>query len=317
MPLKIIFAGTPEFAIPTLQALITSKHSICAVYTKPDRPAGRGLKLTSSAVKDFAIANKIQVLQPETLKDFAIQKIMHDFEADILVDVAYGLFLPKEVLTMFKYGCINVHPSLLPRWRGAAPIQRTLLAGDAVTGVTIMQVDEGWDTGDILTQIKVDIKQDDTSASLSEVLANLGAELLLTTLDKIEANEVQPQVQDEKLSCYAKKITKEEANLDWSLTAMQLERVIRAFNPWPVAFTAISDQTIRIWRAIAEEEILDSTKRAFGTIVKIDKNGIYVATGCGILRILELQLPGGKRLPVNAILNAKHELFAIGKKFHG
>jgi methionyl-tRNA formyltransferase len=314
MALKIIFAGTPEFAAPSLQALIKSEHSVCAVYTQPDRPAGRGLKLTPSAIKNLALANNLVVLQPETLKDQTVQKTMHDFGADILVDVAYGLFLPKEVLTMFNYGCINVHPSLLPRWRGAAPIQRALLAGDTETGVTIMQVDEGWDTGDILAQIKIGIKQKDTSASLHQNLAEIGADLLLKILEKIEARQIQPLPQDEKLSCYAKKIIRDEARLDWSLDAMQLERAVRAFNPWPVAFSSIDDQLVKIWQA---EAIASTGDKLPGSIIKTDKNGIYVATGNGVLGILELQLPGGKRLSAGSVLNAKQKLFTVGKRFDG
>lgn len=314
MALKIIFAGTPDFAVTSLQALFKSKHTICAVYTQPDRPAGRGLVLQPSAVKEFALANNLQVFQPETLKDSDAQKSMQEFAADILVDVAYGLFLPKPILDMFKFGCVNVHPSILPRWRGAAPIQHAILAGDTETGVTIMQVDEGWDTGAIIAQTKIGITQEDTSKSLHTILAKAGADLLLATLDKIENHQIQLTPQDETLSRYAKKITKENARLDWQLGATQLDQTVRAYNPWPVAFSTFSGETIRIW---SSKKTSETTSAAPGTIIKTDKNGIDVATGSGVLRILSLQLPGGKVLPAEALLNSKNKLFAVGKKFDG
>jgi len=305
MALSIIFAGTSEFALPTLEALLNSLHSVRAVYTKPDRLTGRGQKLTADPVKQFAQQHNLPIYQPEILS-----KIEH---ADIMVNVAYGLLIPKEILTAFKYGCINVHPSLLPRWRGAAPIQRAILAGDTETGLTIMQLDEGWDTGDILKQTKISINNTDTTASMKEKLSKLGTELLLEVLHDIEKDKLNPMPQDNSNSCYANKITKQEAQLNWQLSAIELDRAIRAFNPWPIAFTKIDDLIIRIWKAIA---INNTTQDFPGTIVNADKKGIDVATIDGILRLLELQLPGGKLLNALEILNSKRDLFNPGKCFH-
>ncbi len=308
MALSIIFAGTSEFAIASLKALLASPHSVCAVYTKPDQPAGRGQKLTASPIKKLALEQNLPLYQPETLKNH-----IPEVTADILVDVAYGLLLPKNILTAFKYGCINVHPSLLPRWRGAAPIQRAILAGDTETGVTIMQMDEGWDTGDILKQTKIPINNTDTTAMLLDKLAKLGAELLLDVLTEIEQNKLNPILQDDAKSCYANKITKQEAELNWNLSAEELNRAVRAFNPWPIAFTKINDLIIRIWKA---EAINVPCSNAPGTIVNTDKKGIDVATQNGILRLLELQMPGGKILSAGEMLNARQQIFKIGKCFH-
>lgn len=308
MALSIIFAGTSEFALPSLKALLTSPHSVCAVYTKTDQPAGRGQKLTASPIKKLALEQNLPIFQPETLKNHTPEAT-----ADVFIDVAYGVLLPKEILTAFKYGCINVHPSLLPRWRGAAPIQRAILAGDTETGVTIMQMDEGWDTGDILKQTKIPINNTDTAAILLDKLAKLGAELLLDVLTEIEQNKLNPIPQDDAKSCYANKITKQEAGLNWNLSAKELNRAIRAFNPWPVAFTKINDLAIRIWKA---EAINVPCSDAPGTIVSTDKKGIDVATQNGILRLLELQMPGGKILSAGEILNARQQIFKVGKCFH-
>jgi methionyl-tRNA formyltransferase len=313
MPLKIIFAASSEFANPSLDALIKSHHKILAVYTQPDRPAGRGLKPTPTPVKQSALQHNLPIHQPETLKNKKQQQILHNMHADIMIDVAYGLFLPKEVLTTFKYGCINVHPSLLPRWRGAAPIQRAILAGDAETGVTVMQVDEGWDTGNILNQTKINISVTDTAASMQEKLSKLGAKLLLGVLESLEQGKLKPIPQDDSKSCYADKITKHNAQLDWQLSADELDRIIRAFNPWPVAFTKIDQHILRIWKAIPSDV---KTDKPPGTIMNTDKKSIDVATGKGILRLLELQLPGGKILSASEMLNSKKDLFKMGKSFY-
>jgi len=313
MSLKIVFAGTPLFAIPALVALLESEHSVCAVYTKPDRPAGRGQKLTKSPIKQFAEQHNLLIHQPETLKDKIVQQTLKELQADIMVDVAYGLFLPKEVLDLFKFGCINIHPSMLPRWRGAAPIGRAILVGDKETGVTIMQVDEGWDTGAILKQIKAPINDTDTTENLQKTLSQIGAELLLEVLRDIEANKLKPIEQDDSKSCYAEKIKKSEAELNWQLSAIELDRMVRAFNPWPVAFTYIDNQLIRIWKTIP---LTIKTQEPPGTIINATKEGIDVATGKGILRLLELQLAGGKILTVAAILNSKRDLFKVGNRFH-
>lgn len=302
MALKIIFAGTPEFAIPTLQALLNSEHQICAVYTQPDRPAGRGQKLTASAVKQLAVAHQLPVYQPVTLRDATVQQILRNFNADIMIVIAYGLILPKAVLTIPRYGCVNVHASLLPHWRGAAPIQRAILNGDKLTGITIMQMDEGLDTGEILQQENCSIHDDDTSASLQERLAKLGATALLEALTKIESNSIQQKPQDNALTSHAAKISKAEAELDWHLSAIALDRKIRAFNPWPVAYTLFQQQPLRIWQAKALPE---KSSLAPGTLIHADKSGIDVATGEGILRILQLQLPNGPRISPNDFVNAR------------
>ncbi len=313
MALRIVFAGTAEFAVTTLKALFETNHELVAVYTQPDRPSGRGQKLCGSLVKQFALEHNLPLYQPETLKDIEAQQQLKSLNADIMVDVAYGLLLPEQVLQMFRFGCINIHPSLLPRWRGAAPIQHSLLAGDTETGVTIMQVDMGWDTGDILCQKKIAINSDDNATTLSEKLSKLGTELLLKTLADIEQNKITPIKQGEKQSCYAPKITKQDAKLDWNLSAIELARQVQAYNPWPVSYAELDGKIIRIWKAVPIEE---KTNLPAGTVSHADKNGIDIATGDGILRVLELQLPGGKILPVVAILNSKRDLFMSGKQFN-
>jgi methionyl-tRNA formyltransferase len=315
--LNIIFAGTSEFALPSLEALLASKHKIVAIYTVPDRPAGRGQKSTASPVKHWALRHNIAIYQPVSLREPKEQQILKNLHADIMIDVAYGVLLPTEVLTACQLGCINVHPSLLPRWRGAAPIQRTLLAGDTETGVTVMQLDEGVDTGDILRQTKVTLNGDETADILQDRLALIGAQLLLATLDDLLLGKVKPVAQDNSLSCYANKITKEEGMINWNLSAKELERKIRAFNPWPVAFTTLSGQMVRIWQAIPLDfQDLGYSPEHFGVILNASKDGIDVMTGDGVLRLLKLQLPGGKILTVSEILNSKKRLFAKGARFN-
>jgi len=303
--MKIIFAGTPEFAVPTLTALLHSKHQVIAVYTQPDRAAGRGQKLTASAVKRAAENAGLPIFQPPTLRDEQEQQRLRELQADIMVVVAYGLLLPQAVLDAPRFGCLNVHASLLPRWRGAAPIQRAILAGDTETGVTIMQMEQGLDTGAMLLQTHCPIEAEDTSATLHEKLATLGAAALLDTVTMLEHGHLHPIPQDNALACYAKKIEKAEAKIDWHESAITIDRKIRAFNPWPTAFTAWNEQMLKVWQAKALSE--KSTQPA-GAIVKIDKSGIDVASGDGILRILRLQLPGGKPISVVDFLNAKPKL---------
>jgi methionyl-tRNA formyltransferase len=314
--LNIIFAGTSKFALPSLEALLSSRHKIVAVYTVPDRPAGRGQKNTASLAKQWALKNNLPVYQPETLREAKEQQGLKDLNADILIDVACGLLLPKEILTIFKFGAINIHPSLLPRWRGAAPIQRVILAGDTETGVTIMQINEGLDTGDILRQVKVTLNGDETSAMLYDKLAAIAAQLLLETLDDLLLNRVQPTKQDDTLSCYAHKLTKEEGLINWNLSTEELTRMVRAFNPWPVAFTTLSGQVVRIWQAISIERTAPKGAKV-GTIIEATEQGIDVVTGYGVLRLLKLQLSGGKILTVAEILNARRNLFAQGVSFNG
>lgn len=309
-PLRIIFAGTPDFAAKHLSALLNSAHEVIAVYTKPDRPAGRGKKLKPSDVKQLALASDIPVYQPKTLRDETAQQELAALNADLMVVVAYGLILPQVVLDTPRLGCINVHGSLLPRWRGAAPIQRSIWAGDAETGVTIMQMDIGLDTGAMLHKVTCPITADETSASLYDKLAELGPQGLLETLDQISEQTAVAQVQDDALANYAAKLSKEEANIDWTQSAVAIERQIRAFNPWPVSYTQIAEQNVKIWQASVIDATTDSQP---GTVIAATKQGIQVATGEGILNLLHLQLAGKKAMPVQDILNARKEWFVVGQ----
>ena len=305
--MKIIFAGTPEFAIPALEALLNSTHKIVAVYTRPDRPAGRGRKLTASPVKEFALAHHIApVYQPESLKNETAQEEMRTLQADILVNVAYGMLLPKTILEIPKYGCINIHPSLLPRWRGAAPIQRAILAGDKITGVSIMQMDEGLDTGDIYKQKELPIEDNDTSETLMNKASIVGAKLLLDVIEKIASGSINHTPQTEAETTYAQKLEKEEGKIDWQKSAIEIERAIRAFQPWPIAYTEINNETIRVWQAAIVNNTNES--KTPGTIINANKNGIDIATGNGTLRLLKIQLPGGKILTPQEFLNSHKNL---------
>ncbi|MDX1796204.1 MAG: methionyl-tRNA formyltransferase [Hydrogenovibrio sp.] len=291
-PLRIIFAGTPDFSVPPLQRLIDSEHEVVAVYTQPDRPAGRGRKLTASPVKQTAEAHGIPVYQPVSLKDADAQQAIHALNADVMVVVAYGLILPKAVLEMPKYGCFNIHASILPRWRGAAPIQRAIESGDAETGVTIMQMDVGLDTGDMLTVLKTPIEPEDTAQTLHDRLSQLGCEALMTTLSELQNGQLQPVKQDETQVTYAEKLNKAEAEIDWQQDAPTLVRKIQAFNPWPVAFTQYLQQPLRLWQARLVSSIQDN--HLPGRVLSVDKQGITVATGKGTLLITQLQ-PSGKK----------------------
>jgi methionyl-tRNA formyltransferase len=304
--LKVIFAGTPEFAAEALQALIQSQHEVIAVYTQPDRPAGRGRKLTPSPVKLLAQKNDIAVYQPVSLKDAEAQQQLASLGADVMVVVAYGLLLPLPVLQAPRLGCINIHASLLPRWRGAAPIQRAILAGGAETGVTIMQMDEGLDTGDMLLKSVCPISREDTAQSLHDRLARIGAKAAIEVLDQLSQGTIKPEPQDDSQACYAAKLSKAEAMIDWQRPAIEIERLVHAFNPWPVAQTEFDAQIMRIWQAQA----LDGAEAELtpGSVISADKQGIDVATGDGVLRILTAQLPGGKARPVVDLLNARKEL---------
>ncbi len=312
-PLRVVFAGTPEFAAAHLRALLDWQGGeVVAVYSQPDRPAGRGKKVAMSPVKELALQHGLPVYQPLSLRNAEAQDELRALRPDIMVVVAYGLILPAAVLQTPRLGCVNVHASILPRWRGAAPIQRAIQAGDSETGVTIMQMDEGLDTGDMLSIVRCDIAADETAGSLHDKLAQLGAPALIATLEQLATDRAQPQKQDDSLTCYAAKIGKEEAALDWQQNAALLDRVIRAFNPTPVAYATLAGERIKIHRARPE-----SNARAIaGQIISADKSGIVI--GCGensCLRVLDLQLPGGKVLSAGEVLNGRADLFKPGSRF--
>jgi methionyl-tRNA formyltransferase len=311
--LKIIFAGTPEFAAEHLKALIGSRHKIIAVYSQPDRPAGRGKKLTASPVKEVALAHNIPVYQPLNFKTDEAKAELAALGADLMVVVAYGLILPKAVLDTPRLGCINVHASILPRWRGAAPIQRAIEAGDAETGVTIMQMDVGLDTGDMLIKVFCPILATDTGGILHDRLLTIGTPALLEALTQIESGQIHPVKQDDSLSNYAPKLNKEEAALNWNLPAIELERKVRAFNPFPVAHTKPSgssdESRIRIWAAKAIDKP-SGAKR--GSITQIDGDGLWVACAQGQLILEQLQLPGKKAMAIGEILRGHSDLFKVG-----
>ena len=300
------------FAADHLRVLLAQqRYEIVAVYTQPDRPSGRGKKLTASVVKELAITHNIQVCQPASLKDSDAQQQLADLQADLMVVVAYGLILPKAVLAIPRLGCINVHASLLPRWRGAAPIQRAIEAGDKQTGVTIMQMDEGLDTGAMLRSELYDILHTDTGGLVQDKLAAIGGNALLATLDDIAAGNARPEQQDDSLAIYAHKITKQEALLDWGLPADQLDCKIRAFNPMPVAFTSIAEQRVRIWQAGI---VLSDREAPPGTIISADTAGILIACGENALLLTEIQMPGKKRMTAGEVLQGRAELFSPGTR---
>ncbi len=305
-PLRIIFAGTPEFSIAPLNALLGSGHRVVAVYTQPDRPAGRGRKLSASPVKELALRYNIPIHQPKSLKSAEEQAQLVALQADLMVVVAYGLLLPQAVLDAPRLGCVNIHASLLPRWRGAAPIQRAILAGDSKTGITIMRMDAGLDTGPMLHTLSCPIEPADTGGGLHDRLAPLGAEALIQALPAIADGRVPGQVQDDSLASYARKLSRQEATMDWTRPAAELERQVRAFNPWPVAQTLYAGQVMRIWSARAMAGDGPS-----GTVLAADRDGIDVACADALLRINRLQMPGKRAMDVADFLNAHDPVGAI------
>ncbi len=300
--MRIVFAGTPEFSVPVLQALLRSSHEVVAVYTQPDRPAGRGRKLVLGPVKRLAQRQGVAVMQPAGLKSAAAQAELAALRPDLMVVVAYGLLLPQAVLDLPALGCVNLHASLLPRWRGAAPIQRALLAGDDQTGVCLMQMQAGLDTGPVLAVARTPISPADTGGSLHDRLSALAAELLARELDALAAGALPATPQDDSQATYAHKLDKREAAIDWRDDAVQIERQVRAFNPWPVAHTRYQGQALRIWAAGVSD--LEATATP-GAVAAASREGIDVVCGRGCLRLRELQLPGGKRLEAAAFLNAR------------
>jgi methionyl-tRNA formyltransferase len=302
-PLNIVYAGTPEFAAAALSALLETPHRVSAVYTQPDRPAGRGRKLKASPVKELALEHGIEVRQPESLKEAGEQARLAALEPDLIIVAAYGLLLPAEVLAIPRLGCLNIHASLLPRWRGAAPIQRAILAGDAETGITIMQMDVGLDTGDMLYKLSTPITERDNAQSLHDRLASLGAQAITEALAGLQAGTLVAEKQEESLACYAKKLHKAEAEIDWQQPAQQLARQVAAFNPWPVAQTLYKGEVLRIWEANAVDEV---SGKAPGSVIRAGREGIDVACGEGVLRLRQLQRPGGKPQDAQAFLNANN-----------
>ncbi|MDO9224942.1 MAG: methionyl-tRNA formyltransferase [Pseudomonadota bacterium] len=293
--MRLIFAGTPEFAAAALRALIAAGHEIPLVLTQPDRPAGRGMKLKASPVKEVALAHGLTVAQPENLKTEAARQPIADAAADAMVVAAYGLILPEAALGMPRLGCVNIHASLLPRWRGAAPIHRAIEAGDAETGITLMQMDKGLDTGAMLTRAALPILADDTTGSLHDKLAALGAREIVALLPRLET--MLGEQQDDALASYAKKITKDDARLDWNRSAVELDRQIRAFNPFPGAHALFGGETIKLWQA----RPVDASGQP-GAVLAVNKDALRIACGTGALDITEAQKPGGKRLPIAAFL---------------
>lgn len=299
--LRVVFAGTSDFSVTSLAQLIKTSHEIVAVYTQPDRPAGRGRQLTSSPVKVLAEQHQLPIEQPKSLKDKTALHVLKELRPDIMVVVAYGQILPKDILVVPHYGCINVHPSLLPHWRGAAPIQRAILAGDDMSGITIMQIEEDLDAGGILMQVECAIEKNDTSKTLHDRLAEIGADALVLSLEKIEAGDIVVTPQLNEQATYANKIEKEEGCIDWKKSAIEIEWQVRAFNPWPVAYTKMGEETLRIWKA---ESVPGESDMFPGAVVHVNRDSVHVMTGDGFLALKEVQLPGGRPLLMRDFLNA-------------
>lgn len=308
--LRVVYAGTPEFAVPALQALLDSKHSVVAVYTQPDRPAGRGRKLQFSPVKELAVAAGLSVEQPLNFKTEEAKAGLRAYAPDLMVVAAYGLILPQVVLDIPREGCLNIHGSLLPRWRGAAPIQRAIQAGDTLTGVTIMQMAAGLDTGDMLLKTACPITAEDGGQSMHDKLAQQGAEAILQVLDQLVDGHLKPEQQDEQQACYAHKLTKAEAELDWDQPAAVIDRQIRAFDAWPTAYSLYQGQALRFF---ASQALAQTSVAPIGTVVAETRAGIDIVAGDGhLVRILQLQMAGGKRLAVADFLNARS---LLGERF--
>ena len=300
--LRIIYAGTPDFSVPALQALIDSEHDVVAVYTQPDRPAGRGRKIRFGPVKQLAVDYDISVEQTTTLKTEEEQQKLRDYQADIMVVAAYSLILPQAILDTPKYGCLNIHASLLPRWRGAAPIHRAIQAGDTETGVTIMQMAAGLDTGDILHKIIIPINAEDGGQSIHDKLSAEGAVGLMTVIEQVINGKLQPEVQDDSLANYAHKLSKSEGEIDWTKPAKQIDCLVRAFDAWPTAYTSYRGKPLKILHSCVVE---NNSQAVAGEVIKESKAGIDIATGEGALRVTRLQIPGGKKLNIQDFLNAR------------
>jgi len=298
--MNIIFAGTPQFSVATLEALITSEHTVCAVYTQPDRQAGRGRKIKFSEVKQCALEHNIPVEQPLNFKTEAALETLKNYQADLLIVVAYGIILPLSVLDTPRYGCINIHASLLPRWRGAAPIQRAILSGDEETGVTLMQMDEGLDTGNMLAKVNYTIRPEDNSSSLHDILSTLGAKALIDLLPAVEQQQLKPVTQAESEVTYAHKLSKQEAFIDWNTPAAEVLRSIQGYNPWPVAHTLLNGATLRIWAASPSP----SSSTGVAGQIRVDKNKLFVACSDQYIEVTELQAANKRRMTARDYLAA-------------
>lgn len=311
--MRIVFAGTPDFAATALKALLEAGYNLVGVYSQPDRPAGRGRKLMPSPVKQVALDAGIPVFQPVSLKQEDAQQELAELKPDVMIVAAYGLILPKAVLDIPTHGCLNIHASLLPRWRGAAPIQRAIAAGDAETGITIMQMDEGLDTGDMLLKTSTPIHADDTGGSLHDRLADMGGKAIVEALVQLANSELAPEPQNDADANYAHKLSKEEGHIDWSRSAIEIERLIRAFNPWPGTFTDLGEQRIRLHQAAALEQ---SSDRVPGTVISREREGVDVACGTGTLKITSVQLPGSKAQSISDLINGGKQVLLPGQELN-
>ena len=297
--MRIIFMGTPDFSVGTLEALVEAGHEVCLVVTQPDKPKGRGKEMQYTPVKEAALKHGIEVYQPRRIREAECVEKLRQYNADIMVVIAFGQIIPKEILEMVPYGCVNVHASLLPKYRGAAPIQWSIIDGEAVTGVTTMQMDEGLDTGDMLLKTEVPITAEETGESLHDKLAKAGAALCVETLAKLQEGSIVPEKQGESPTAYAKMLDKKLGNIDWTKSAVEIERLVRGLNSWPSAYTYWNKKVVKIWKASVTDE---NSNEQVGTVVKVEKDGFYVQTGNGLFKVLELQIPGKKRMDAGAFL---------------
>ena len=303
--------GTPDFSVGTLEALVEAGHEVCLVVTQPDKPKGRGKEMQYTPVKEAALKHGIEVYQPRRIREAECVEKLRQYNADIMVVIAFGQIIPKEILEMVPYGCVNVHASLLPKYRGAAPIQWSIIDGETVTGVTTMQMDEGLDTGDMLLKTEVPITAEETGESLHDKLAEAGAALCVETLAKLQEGSIVPEKQGESPTAYARMLDKKLGNIDWKKSAVEIERLVRGLNSWPSAYTYWNKKVVKIWKASVTDE--NSNEQA-GTVVKVEKDGFYVQTGNGLLKVLELQIPGKKRMDAGAFLRGY--TIELGEVFH-